>query len=83
MRDDRDGDAEFGAQSGQQPQDLGLDRDIERGRRFVGDEQRGIVRQGDRDHHTLAHTAGELVRILVDLRPYVGNADLFEEFDRA
>ena len=46
--------------------DLRLDRDVERGRRLVGDDQRRAVQQRDRDRDALAHAAGELVRIGVE-----------------
>ena len=48
----------------QQRDDLRLHRDIERGRRFVGDDQLRIGGERQRDHHALAHAAGELVRIM-------------------
>ena len=44
-------------------QDLRLDRHVERGRRLVGDQQARRARQRHRDHHALAHAAGELVRV--------------------
>ncbi len=43
--------------------DLGLDRHIQRRRRFIGDDQVGLVQKGDGDRHPLAHAAGQLVRI--------------------
>ena len=46
-----------------QIEDLGLDRDVERRRRLVGDQQLRLVGERHRDHHALAHAAGELVRI--------------------
>ena len=54
-----------------------LDRHVERRRRLVGDEQLRVARERHRDHHPLAHPAGELVRILVDAsrgRPGCGRA---------
>ena len=56
--------AEFALQVGEQMQDLRLDRDVERRRRLVGDDQRRAAHQRHRDHHALAQPAGELVRIL-------------------
>ena len=53
-------------QSDHQVEDLRLDRHVERGRRLVGDQHLGIAGQRDRDHHALAHAAGELMRIGVD-----------------
>ena len=48
-----------------QLENLRLNRDVERGRRLVGDEQLRLARQRHRNHHALAHAAGELVRIAV------------------
>ena len=58
-------------QPAEQLQDLRLHRDVERGRRLVGDQQVGLAQQRHRDHHPLAHAAGELVRVHVEaaLRP--------------
>ncbi len=49
----------------QQLQDLRLDRDVERGRRLVRDEQRRLAGERHRDHHALAHAARQLVGILL------------------
>ncbi len=46
----------------EQRQDLRLDGDVERRRRLVGDQQLRLVGERHRDHHALAHAAGELVR---------------------
>ena len=54
-------------------EDLRLRRHVERRRRLVGDQQVGIVDQRHRDHHALAHAAGELVRVVVD--PALGARD--------
>ena len=45
-------------------QDLGLDRDVERGRGFVRDDHPRLAGERQRDHRPLAHAAGELMRIL-------------------
>ena len=47
-----------------QIEDLRLDRDVERGRRLVGDQQLRVAGERHRDHHALAHAARELVRVL-------------------
>ena len=47
-----------------QVEDPGLDRDVERRRRLVGDEHLRIARERHRDHHALPHPARELVRVL-------------------
>ena len=48
-----------------QLEDLRLHRHVERGRRLVGDQQLRVADQRHRDHRALAHTAGELVRVVV------------------
>ena len=51
-----------------QVEDLRLDRDVERGRRLVGDQQRGAAGERHRDDRALPHPAGELVRVGVHPR---------------
>ena len=48
----------------EQVEDLRLDRDVERGGRLVGDQQRRVAGERHGDRRALAHAAGELVRIL-------------------
>ena len=67
---------------GEQPQDLRLHRHVERRRRLVGDEHFGIHRQGGRDHHALAHAAGELVRVVADAVRRPRHLDEVEQLDR-
>ena len=50
-------------------QDLGLNRDVEGGGGFIGDEDRRIAGEGHRDHHPLAHPSGHLVGILLGPAP--------------
>ena len=73
--------AELALQVGEQTQDLRLDRDVERGRRLVGDDQVGIAHQRHRDHHALAQPARELMRILAEPARGGGDADLLEQLD--
>ncbi len=47
----------------EQGKDLPLQRDVERGGRLVGDQQLGIVGDGNGDHRPLALAAGKLVRV--------------------
>ena len=63
VRDQDHGGAELGSQARDQLEDLRLDGDVERRRRLVGDQQLRVVDQRHRDHHALAHAAGQLVRI--------------------
>ena len=65
--------------SSEQFDDLRLDRHVERGGRFVGDEQLGLRRQRHRDHHALLHAAGKLVRIIADARFRRRNADELQQ----
>ena len=65
----------------QQLEHLSLNGGIERGGRLVGDDQRRGQRQGHRDHHALAHAAGELVRVVVDALFRAGDADHAEQVD--
>ena len=64
-----------------QRDDLRLHRDVERGRRLVGDEKLGIGRQRQRQHHALAHAARELVRIGVHPLRRRRDANLGQELD--
>ena len=63
MADPDHGRAGLAAQLLRLVQDLRLDRDVERRGRLVGDDQLGLVEEGDGDRHALAHAAGQLVRI--------------------
>ena len=67
----------------QQVEDLGLDGDVERGGRLVGDQQRRLAGQRHRDHHALAHAARQLVRIVVEPLRRRRDAHQLEHLDRA
>ena len=54
---------ELVAERFEQLEDLGLDHDVERGRRLVADDERRVAGEGHRDHRPLAHPARQLVRI--------------------
>ena len=49
---------------GDQPENLRVNGDIERGRRLVGDNEARVAGKSQGDQHTLAHAAGQLMRIL-------------------
>ena len=66
----------------EQLEDLRLDRDVERGRRLVGDQQIRLARERHRDHHALPHAARQLVRIRVDALLGRRDADQLEHLDR-
>ena len=61
--DQDDAHAEALLEIADQGEDLGLDRHVERGRRLVRDEDRGIAHERGRDHRPLAQPPRELVRI--------------------
>ena len=67
----------------EQRNDLRLDRDVERGRRLVGDDQPRLGGQRKRNHDPLAHAARELVRIVVKTRRGRRNTGAVEQLDRA
>ena len=75
MGDEDDRRVEVVLQPVDQLQDLGLDGDVERGRRLVGDEELGLAGQRHRDHHPLAQATGELVGELLQALLGPGHAD--------
>ena len=66
----------------QQIEDLRLHRDVERGRRLVGEQQLRAAREGNRDHDALAHATRELMRVLTHAARGFGNADGSQQRDR-
>ena len=81
MADQQQGQAAGGFFSGQQVQDLRLDRDIERGGWLVGDQQAGVVGERHGDHDALALAAAELVGVGVEPGGGVGEAGAGEQVD--
>ena len=79
--DEQDRHVEALAERVDQVEDLRLDGDVERRRRLVRYQQLRLARQGHGDHHTLAHAAGKLVRVLG--QPFLGpgHADKVEYLD--
>ena len=64
-------------------EDLRLDRDVQRRRRLVGDEDVWIEDERHRDHRPLAHPTGELVRKAVEPLGRVRDPDFMECRQRA
>ncbi len=64
-------------------QDLRLNGDVEGSRRLVRDQERRDVGDRHRDHGSLPHAAGELVRVLVDAPLGARDADEPQQLDHA
>ena len=73
VRDEQQRQIELLLHLAQQVEDLRLHRDVERGRRLVGDDERRAAGERDRDHHALPHAARQLMRIVVDASLRVGD----------
>ena len=82
VRDEDDRHAAVVAQLAEDFENLRLDRDVERGRRLVGDEELRIAREGHRDHHALLLAAGHLMRIRIDPLLRLRDADFVQQVDR-
>ena len=70
-------------QPGDQRHDLPGDQRVKAGGRLVGNQKFRRTGQRHRDHHALAHAAGELVRIIIQTLRRVGEADLAQQLQRA
>ena len=81
--DEDDGRAGFTLGLAQHFEHLGLDRHVQCGGRFVGDDHVRVVGNGHGDHHALAHAAGELVREGLQAALRVRDADQVHELDGA
>ena len=66
----------------EQLQDLKLDRHVERRGRLVGNEELRRAGERDGDHDALTHTAGKLMRELIDAPLRIGDADCGQQADR-
>ena len=83
VRDEHHRHATFALQLGEQRQDLCLDGHIKRGRWLIGNQDLGITGQRDRNHHALAHTPRELVRILIEASLRIGHLHKLQQFESA
>ena len=66
VRDEQQRQVEARLQLAHQVEHLRLNRDVERRRRLVGDDERRLAGERDGDHHALPHAAGQLVRVVAD-----------------
>ena len=83
VRDENDGHAEVVAEFLQQPEDLRLHGDVERGGGLVGDENFRVGDERHGNHHALAHAAGEFVRIRMHAFGGVTHTHFLEHRDGA
>jgi hypothetical protein len=79
--DEQHGHPVLGLQLAQQFEDLRLHGDVERRRRFVGNQQFGTVGQRHGNHHPLPLTARKLVRVGGKPFPGLADADLVEQVE--
>ena len=82
VRDEQHRHMQLALQVLQKVEDLRLDRHVERGRRLVGDEQIGLVRERHGDHHALALAARKLVRVGGKPVLRVADADFLQKLQR-
>ena len=81
VRDEDHSHVALPAQVVDQLENLRLNGHVERGRRFVGNQQLRVPGQRHCDHDPLLHAAGELVRIGVDPGFGRGDADQLQQLD--
>ena len=67
----------------EQRQDLRLNGHIERRCRLVGDDHIRVVAQGQGDADALPHATRKLVRVAAEDPPWIGDANLSQQFQRA
>ena len=80
--DDDDARVELVAKFADEVEDLRLNGHVERGCRFVGDQQAVIAGERHGDHRTLPLATGEFVRVAVSDGSWVREAHLVQEIDR-
>src|ERR1700755_2129600 len=78
MRDEQDRGTMLALQFAYQIKYLGLRRDIERGGRFVRDQQARIEQKCHRDHGALTLTAAQLVRVGTNDASRLGEVDAID-----
>ena len=83
VSDQQDRRAVFAAQLMNEPQDLLLHSDVERGGRLVSNDEFGIASKRDGDQDTLALAAGNLVRKAAQHRSGFTYLHLFQQRERA
>ena len=82
MRDEEHAHAGVFLQARHQRQNLRLNRHIQRGGGFVGNQHARLADHGHGNHHALAHAARELVRVLVQALACRGHFNLLQRAQR-
>ena len=82
MGDVDDRDAALLLDAADQLQNFCLNGHIQRGGGLVTDEQVGVAGERNGNDHALAHTAGQLVRVVFHPLFRIGDAHLFQQFQR-
>ncbi len=80
--DEQDPGVDAVAEVAHEVEDLGLHRDVERGRRLVGDQEPRIERQRLGDHRPLPLPSRQLVRVGVEAALGIRDLHQLEQFDR-
>jgi hypothetical protein len=83
MRDEHHRRARFTLEPVNQGQNLGLNGHIQRGCRFIRDQQARLAGKGHGDHNPLAHAAAQLMGILLQTPLRFGDAHLLQKIKRA
>ena len=83
VRDQDDPHPELALELVEQAEDLGLDRDVERGRGLVRDQQLRLAGERHRDHDALAKSPRQLMGVIAHAFARPGHADHVERLGRA
>ncbi|CAH0221160.1 hypothetical protein SRABI03_02473 [Microbacterium foliorum] len=82
VRDQDEREVALPAEPPQQLEKLGLHRDVESGRRLVGDQHGGVGGERHRDQHALQHAARELRDALAQHQVDAADAEVVEQLAR-
>ena len=82
MGDQDDRGLELCAKIAQQSEYLGLNGDVERRGRFIGNQDFRLAGKGNGDHHPLPLATRQLMRIIINPRRGVWNPHRFHQVDR-
>ena len=83
VRNEQQGHPALALKLTQHVEHLGLNRHVERRRRLIRDEKRGVAGQRHRDHHPLLHPSRELERVLMAVPGRVRHMHDLEQLEYA